>query len=104
MQQLAPIACNLSNTDFKGRALWLNELEEARADQPPDRGSAPIFPTNRKRRRTSRKMIRQEQECCAFLHFDLQHAATTLELTVTVTAPAAEAADARALFAHLLPD
>jgi hypothetical protein len=98
----APIACTLSSADFKERALWLSELKKrALVSHRVDGLSAHLWYRLESAADVG-KMVQQEQACCAFLHFDLRRTATGMELTVT--APAEAAADAQALFAHLLPD
>lgn len=97
-----PIACTLSADDIKVRARWLNELKgraliSHRMDGLSVHLSYRLVAAN-----DVEQMVRQERACCSFLLFDLRRTATTLELTVT--APADCAADARLLFAHLVPD
>lgn len=98
----APIACTLSSADFKGRALWLSELKERALISHRVEGLCVHLSYRLEAAADVEKMVQQEQACCAFLHFDLRRTATGMELTVT--APVEAAADARALFAHFLPD
>jgi hypothetical protein len=97
-----PIACTLSSTDFKERALWLSALKKRALMGHRVEGLSVHLSYRLEAAADVEKMVRQEQDCCAFLHFDLRRTATAMELTVT--APVEAAADAQALFAHLLPD
>ena len=97
----APIACTLSGADFKERALWLTELKKRALIRHRLDGLSVHLVYRLEAAADVEKMVRQEQACCAFLHFDLQRTATGIELKVT--APVEAAADAQALFAHLLP-
>lgn len=97
----APIACTLSSADFKERALWLAELRKRALVHHRLDGLTVYLVYRLEAAADVEKMVRQEQACCAFLHFDLQRTAAGMELKVT--APVAAEADAQVLFAHLLP-
>lgn len=99
--QSAPIACTLSSADFKARSLWLHELQERALVRHREEGSSLHLEYRVEHAADVERMVQQEQACCAFLHFELQH--TPSGLVVTVTAPPEAAADARTLFAHLVP-
>jgi hypothetical protein len=101
-QSAAPIACTLSSADFKERALWLGELKKRALLSHRIEALSVHLSYRLEAAADVAKMVQQEQACCAFLHFDLRRTATAMELTVT--APVEAAADAQALFAHLLPD
>ena len=98
----APIACTLSTNDFKERALWLNELKARSLLSHRFAGLSVHLSYRLDAADDVEKMVRQEQACCSFLHFDLRRSGTAMELTVT--APAEAAADAKILFAHLVPE
>lgn len=49
-----------------------------------------------------REMVRKEQDCCAFLRFDLSVGKDEVHLMITAPEAAREAADM--LFDHLAPD
>jgi hypothetical protein len=48
-----------------------------------------------------REMVRREQECCAFLRFDLEEDALAVRLTITAPEEARDTADM--LFATFVP-
>jgi hypothetical protein len=98
----APIACTLSTSDFKERASWLKELKARALLSHRYEGLSMHFSYRLEAADDVEKMVRQEQECCSFLQFDLRRTGTTMELTIT--APAEAAADAQVLFAHLVQD
>jgi hypothetical protein len=97
----APVACTLSATDFKGRAVWLRELTERSLVSHRVDGERLFLSYQLDAREDVEKMVRQERECCGFLTYELTRGAESLD--VIVTAPAGTSADAHALFAHLIP-
>lgn len=89
-----PIACRLDGGNFKERMVWIaglnaHALKSARRDDlrleleynPSAVGDV-------------RQMIAQEQECCAFLSFNLIELSNVVKLTITAQEAAREAAEA----------
>lgn len=97
----APIACTLSATNFKERAIWLRELTARALISHRIAGPLLYLSYRASARDDVEKMVQQEQQCCGFLKYELNTRAEAID--VTVTAPAETSADAHALFAHLIP-
>jgi hypothetical protein len=97
----APIACTLQGGDYKARLAWIAELaregllnvnrEDLRLELRYARGVADRV----------REMIRQEQQCCAFLDFNLAEIEEGVRLTITAPERARSVADA--LFEQFVP-
>ena len=95
-----PIACTLGAGDFKDRIGWIRELSARslrshRRDGPTleltyDASAAPDV----------RELVRREQACCGFLHFEVRESADAVHLTISAPPDAQRAADA--LFAHFV--
>lgn len=97
----APIACTLSAANFKERAIWLRELTAHALLSHRVVGLQLFLSYRQDATDDVEKMVRQEQECCGFLKYELRPGNESIE--VAVTAPAATSLDAQALFAHLIP-
>jgi hypothetical protein len=88
-----PIVCTLTAADFKSRLAWIADLnrdallEKRRSDLRLEMTYAPRAAAR------LREMVRREQECCAFLAFDVREAPDAVHLTITAPAEAREAAD-----------
>ena len=97
----APIACTLQPGDYKERLAWLAELaregllDVSRKDLRLELKYAPRVADR------IREMVRKEQQCCAFLDFDLSDIDEGVRLTITAPERAREVADA--LFEQFLP-
>lgn len=100
-RQSAPITCTLTTANFESRALWLRELQNRALIRHREEECSLYLEYRLEHAADVERMVQQEQACCAFLHFDLQR--TPRGMLVTVTASAEAAADARMLFAHLVP-
>jgi hypothetical protein len=97
----APIACTLTPGDIGKRLQWIRDLarrslRDARREPLAlhltyDLSAAPRV----------REMVRKEEACCAFLHFDLREDAQGVHLSITAPEDAREAAND--LFAHFAP-
>ena len=89
-----PIACTLDGGGFKDRMAWIADLnaralEKARRkDLRLELQYAPAAIAD------VRQMIAQEQECCAFLSFDLVEERKALKITITAPEAARDAAEA----------
>jgi hypothetical protein len=90
----APITCTLQAGDYKERLAWIAEL-----------GSDGLLDVSRDDLRLELKyaasvadrvseMVRKEQQCCAFLTFDLSEVDEGVRLTITAPERAREVADA----------
>jgi hypothetical protein len=94
----APIACALTPGDLERRVQWIRDLardslRDARREPLAlhltyDASAAPRV----------REMVRKEEACCAFLHFDLREDARGVHLSITAPEDARETAND--LFAH----
>jgi hypothetical protein len=90
----APIACTLESGDFRQRLAWIavlnrDALRAQRRDGP--RLELTYAPTAFDR---VREMVPREQDCCAFLTFDLQQEADTVRLVIEAPEHARDALDA----------
>jgi hypothetical protein len=89
----SPIACTLAPGAFKDRTAQIAALNKdalrnyARRDLVLELSYAP------EARGRVREMVRNEQQCCAFLSFQIGEAADEIRLTVTAPEAAREAAD-----------
>jgi hypothetical protein len=92
-----PIACTLGGADLEDRAAWIAALNgralraRARADLRLELSYGPDALAD------LREMVRREQECCAFLAFDLRVEGEVIRLVIE--APEAARGIADALFA-----
>lgn len=92
------IACTLQTDDFRDRATWIRGIAE-RHLRESIRSPLTLYLVFAKEAADDiREMVRKEQECCAFLRFDLSVADDAVHLLIT----APEAADV--LFDHFAPD
>jgi hypothetical protein len=90
----APIACTLGPADFRQRLAWIADLNrDALRAQHRDglRLELTYAPTALDR---VREMIAREQDCCAFLTFDLQQEADAIRLVIEAPEDARDALDA----------
>jgi hypothetical protein len=89
----APIACTLTPGDYKTRLAWINELarDALRSHVRRDLELELVYATAAAER--VREMVRKEQDCCAFLSFDLDERPGQVRLTITAPERAREAAD-----------
>lgn len=96
------IACSLDAGDFKVRTAGIRNLANRslrRASRTPLTLSLTYGP---EALAELQDLVRKEEDCCAFLTFDLTHDAAGVYLTITAPEAAAEAADM--LFDHFAPD
>jgi hypothetical protein len=90
----APIACTLGPGDFRQRHAWIADLNrDALRAQHRDglRLELTYAPAALDR---VREMVAREQDCCAFLTFDLQDEADTVRLVIEAPEDARDALDA----------
>jgi hypothetical protein len=87
------IMCTLTAADFRSRLAWIADLNrdallgKRRSDLRLEMTYAPYAAAR------VREMVRREQECCAFLAFDVRKAPDAVHLTITAPAKARDAAD-----------
>jgi hypothetical protein len=97
----APIACTLQAGDYKERLAWVAELaregllDVSRTDLRLELKYAPSVADR------VREMVRKEQQCCAFLDFELAETHHDVRLTITAPERARDMADA--LFDQFVP-
>jgi hypothetical protein len=96
-----PLACTLHPGSYQGRLAWLAQLARegllgmSRDDLRLELKYAPNVADR------VRDMVAKEQECCAFLNFELSETGGEVRLTITAPERAREVADA--LFEQFVP-
>ncbi|MCW3847904.1 hypothetical protein OF829_11695 [Sphingomonas sp. LB-2] len=94
MTDMAPIACTLDGGSFKTRMAWIADLNARvlkavrRNDLRLELDYAPSALAD------VRLMVAQEQECCAFLNFELTEGEDVATLAITAPETARDAAEA----------
>ena len=83
----APIACTLGAGAYQERLAWISEINRSALRRAQRDGARLILTYDPHVAARVREMVRREQECCAFLRFELDEGAD--ELTLVVTAPEA---------------
>lgn len=89
----APIACMLDTSDFKDRVAWIADLNRdallssRRDDLRLELTYAPRALDD------IREMVRREQQCCAFLTFELRDEPGAVRLVVTAPEDSRDAAE-----------
>ena len=97
----APIACTLQLGDYRERLAWIANLARegllgtTRDDLRLELRYAPNVG------RRVREMVDKEQQCCAFLNFDVSETDEDVRLTITAPERAREVADA--IFEQFVP-
>lgn len=97
----APIACTLSAADFNNRAQWLKKLATGALIKHEVSGLWARLTYKLNAADDVVKLVRQEQQCCSFLLFDVVRSGENVEPAITT--PPESGDDAEALFAHLIP-
>jgi hypothetical protein len=89
----APIACTLTSGDYKARLAWINQLarDALRRHERRDLELELVYAADAAQR--VREMVQKEQNCCAFLSFDLAERPGEIRLTIKAPERAREAAD-----------
>lgn len=98
----APIACTLDAGDFKERAAGIRDLARRSLRQASRTPLTLTLTYGPEAADEVRELVAKEQECCAFLAFDLKTNAGATLLTITAPKSAADAADM--LFNHFAPE
>lgn len=96
----APIACTLTTGDYAERMEWIAALNRTALRASRLDGTVLTLEYRATALPTVREMIRREQECCAFLEFNVRAEKDTVELTVR--APEESGASAPHLLAPFL--
>lgn len=93
MTDLAPIACTLDGGSYKARLAWIADLN-ARALRATRRQDLRLeLEYAASAIADVRQMVSQEQQCCAFLAFEIIEGGDTVILAVTAPEKAREAAE-----------
>ncbi|MHA7882068.1 hypothetical protein [Nitratireductor rhodophyticola] len=93
MSEVAPIACTLEAGEFGKRLDWIAELNRAALHDAERKGSKLILTYRREHVDRVREMVRQEQQCCGFLGFDLREEEGRVTLVIRAPEGAADAFD-----------
>ena len=101
-RDLAPIACTLTQVDFKERLQWIRNIASESLRDARREPSALHLTYDVSAAAQVREMVRKEEACCAFLHFDLREDVRGVHLSITAPEDAREAAND--LFAHFAPE
>jgi hypothetical protein len=96
-----PIACTLHGGDYQERLAWIAALarDELRGVNREDLRLVLRYAPEVAGR--VREMVDKEQDCCAFLDFEVTETAEEVRLTITAPERARDVADA--LFEQFLP-
>ena len=94
MRRPLPIACTLSATDLRARAEELRALGgDGLLDASEDGGRAVLrFRPDPSIRERVEAVVAAESECCAFLHFEVEHGDDATVLTISAPNGGAEMA------------
>lgn len=90
----APIACTLGAGAYHERLAWIAELNQSALQGARREGARLILTYDPRVAVRVRKMIHREQECCAFLQFELNEGETGLMLVITAPEAARDVLDA----------
>lgn len=90
----APIACTLESGDFKERLGWIAELNRAALLDTRREGMQLVLSYRPDHADNVRELVRREQQCCAFLNFDLKEERGRVILAIEAPEGATEALDA----------
>ena len=97
-----PIACTLTQGDFKERIEWIRTLAREWLLDVRREPLALHLTYYAAAAAHVRDMVGKEEVCCAFLRFDLREDTRGVHLTITAPEEAREATNA--LFAHFAPE
>ncbi|MGM9481777.1 hypothetical protein ACS5PN_11395 [Roseateles sp. NT4] len=97
----APVACTLSSDDLGRRLAWIRQVTSANLLSHQLTGTKLQLTYRPAAKPDLEQIVDRERECCAFLRFDLQESAGTVELTIE--APSGVGEEARWLFDQFLP-
>lgn len=89
----SPIACTLDSTSLRDRIEWIRSVQERALLSHHRDGRVLRLTFDAASKDEIRALVRREQRCCAFLHFELAEGEREVRLTVTVPAEASAKAD-----------
>lgn len=91
----APITCTLSPAEFKDRSAWIAKVTtEALLTHHIQGGTAHLI-YRREAKDLVEQLVRQEQACCGFLHFEMTEHPSGIAVTITAPEEAKAHAAAR---------
>lgn len=90
----APIACTLQIGELRERLEWIAQLNRAALLDGRREGLRFILTYRPDHAERVREMVRREQQCCAFLGFDLEEEEKSVTLVIEAPRDAADALDA----------
>jgi hypothetical protein len=93
ISEAAPIACTLDVGDFKERLAWIADLNRRALVGSRRNGLRLELTYAPHALEDVRELVRHEQQCCAFLDFDLRADSDAIRLVVTAPEAAREAAE-----------
>jgi hypothetical protein len=96
-----PIVCTLQAGTYQERLAWIANLSRDALLAHERRELVLELRYAARAADRVHDMVRKEQECCAFLQFDLEHTAEEVRLTITAPERARDVADA--VFEPFLP-
>lgn len=89
-----PVACTLDTEAWPRRLEWIADLNRAALIGARQQGRSLLLTYKPEHASRIRELIRREQQCCAFLAFDLQEAADAVTLVIGVPESAGDGIDA----------
>jgi hypothetical protein len=90
----APVACSLGPGDFRQRLAWIADLNRDALRAQHRDGLRLELTYARAALDRVREMVAREEDCCAFLTFDLQQEADMVRLVIEAPEDARDALDA----------
>ena len=90
----APIACTLRGVTYDARLAWIARLNHDGLRGQRRHAASLELDYDASVRDRVEDLVRQEAECCAFLHFAVEETTTRVRVTITVPAHAEQMADA----------
>ncbi|WP_159587658.1 hypothetical protein [Chelativorans xinjiangense] len=93
ISEAEPIACTLEAGEFGKRLDWIAELNRAALLDVQRKGLRLILTYRGEHADRVREMVRQEQQCCGFLGFDLREGEGRVTLVIRAPESAADALD-----------
>ena len=91
--EAAPIVCTLTPGNFKSRMEWIGDLARDGLTAHRRDGLTLHLTYALAAADRVREMVRQEQECCAFLGFAVREDAGAMRVTITAPETARETAE-----------
>jgi hypothetical protein len=95
------VACTLRSKDLNERQAWIRRVTDESLVWHTLRGNSITLTYLRAALDDIRAVVEKEQECCAFLTFEIQ--VNPKDVVLTITSPPETRESARWLFAQFLP-